>query len=193
MTTMNFLASADTSPAASAFGVSDEAGEDVDLVADDQFLREPLGDVGRDAAGILADDLDLLAADRVAVLLHVGLDAVVHLDAGVGKRPDSVMIRPILMVSWALADGAPASSIAATPPIAVVIKRMEHLPEISWRCMEHRQAPGECQLGVLSLVRGPSAAAVPYFIRAFTGSLTFSTLSISTLRKPSGVFSTFWM
>src|SRR4051794_14608268 len=49
--------------------------------------------------------------------------------------PDRVMIRPILMVSWALAGAAPASSIAATPPTAVVIKRIEDLPEMSWRCM----------------------------------------------------------
>ena len=85
MITMNFLACADTSAAASAFGRQREAGEDVDVVAHDQFLREPLGDVGRDAAGVLADDLDLLAGDRVAVLLHVELDAVVHLGAGIGE------------------------------------------------------------------------------------------------------------
>jgi hypothetical protein len=29
--------------------------------------------------------LDLLAADRLAVLLHVGLDAILHLDAGIGE------------------------------------------------------------------------------------------------------------
>ena len=85
MITMNFLACAETSAAASAFGVSDEAGEDVDLVAHDQLLRQALGDVGRDAAGVLADDLDLLAGDGVAVLLHVELDAVVHLRAGIGE------------------------------------------------------------------------------------------------------------
>ena len=78
---MNFLACADTSAAASAFGVSIEAGEDVDLVAHDQLLRQALGDVRRDAAGVLADELDLLAGDRVAVLLHVELDAVVDLGA----------------------------------------------------------------------------------------------------------------
>ena len=37
-----------------------------------------------DAAGILDDQLDLLAADRFAVLFDVGLDAVLHLNAGVG-------------------------------------------------------------------------------------------------------------
>ena len=80
MITMNFFASAETSEAASAFGVSSEAREDVDLVAHDQLLREPLGDVRREAADVLADDLDLLAGDGVAVLLHVDLDAVVDLD-----------------------------------------------------------------------------------------------------------------
>ena len=62
-----------------------EAGEDVDVVAHDEFLREPLGDVGARAAGILADDLDFLAGDGVAVLLHVELDAVVDLRGGVGE------------------------------------------------------------------------------------------------------------
>ncbi len=97
------------------------------------------------------------------------------------------------MVSWALAGAALASSTAATPPIAVVIK-------------SHGYPPGKCH-GVawsidrlhagVNLACCRSSAAVrgggAYFIRAFTGSLTFSTLSISTLRKPSGVFSTFWM
>ena len=62
-----------------------EARQDVDLVAHHQFLREALGHVRRDAADVLADELDLLAGDRVAVLLHVELDAVVDLVAGVGE------------------------------------------------------------------------------------------------------------
>ena len=61
------------------------AGQDVHLVANDEFLRQPLGKVGRNAANVLADDLDLLAGNGVAVLLHVGLDAVLDLDAGVGE------------------------------------------------------------------------------------------------------------
>ena len=44
-----------------------EAGEEVDLVVDDQLLREALGVVGHGAV-VLDDDLDLLAGDRVAVL-----------------------------------------------------------------------------------------------------------------------------
>ena len=85
ITTMNFLASADTSPAASAFGVSAKPARMSALVAHHEFLRQPLGDIGRNAAGILADELDLLAGDGVAMLLHIELDAVVHLGGGVGE------------------------------------------------------------------------------------------------------------
>ena len=63
----------------------DQATENVDLVAHDQFLGEALGDIRRDAAGILADELDLLAGDRVAMLFHVKLDGVVHLRRRVGE------------------------------------------------------------------------------------------------------------
>ena len=48
------------------------------MIVDQQLLRQTLGLVGR-AGRILADQFDLLAGDRVAVLLHVELDAVVHL------------------------------------------------------------------------------------------------------------------
>ena len=85
ITTMNFLACAETSAAASAFGVSRNPARMSTPVAHDQLLRQPLGDVGRRAADIAADDLDLLAGNGVAVLLHVGLDAVVELDAGIGE------------------------------------------------------------------------------------------------------------
>ena len=66
-------------------GGEQESGQDVDAVAHDQLLREALGDVGGRAADIAADDLDLFAGDGVAVLLHVGLDAIVELDAGIGE------------------------------------------------------------------------------------------------------------
>ena len=85
MTTMNFLASVGNAGRAERFRRQREAGEDVDLVAHDQFLRQALGDVRVRAAGVLADDLDLLAGDGVAVLLHVELDAVVDLRGGVGE------------------------------------------------------------------------------------------------------------
>ena len=101
ITTMNFLASRRDVGRRQRVRRQQEAGEDVDLVAHDQLLREPLGDVGRDAADVLADDLDLLAGDRVAVLLHVELDAVVDLDAGVGELARKQLIRPILTVPCA--------------------------------------------------------------------------------------------
>ncbi len=65
--------------------MSDPAGENVGVVAHDRFLRQALGDVGGDAAGILAHKLDLLAGDAGAVLLHIKLDGVVHLRRGVGE------------------------------------------------------------------------------------------------------------
>ena len=46
MSTMNFLACAETSAAASAFGVSIEAGDNVGMVADDQFLGRRLATSG---------------------------------------------------------------------------------------------------------------------------------------------------
>jgi hypothetical protein len=48
-------------------------------------LRESLGDVRIRAAGVFADDLDILAGDAVALLLHIKLDAVVDLRRGVGE------------------------------------------------------------------------------------------------------------
>src|SRR5262249_32976420 len=73
-----------------------EPGQDVDAVAHDQFLREPFRDVGRRATDVSADDLDRLAGDGVAVLLHVGLDAVVELDAGVGELAGENVDQPDL-------------------------------------------------------------------------------------------------
>ena len=62
-----------------------EADDHVDLVAHDRLLRQTLGRVRRDAAVVLADEFDLLAGNRVAVLLHVELDAVVDLGARIGE------------------------------------------------------------------------------------------------------------
>ena len=85
ITTMNFLPCSDTSPAAKAFWRQREAGQEVDLVAHDELGGQTLGDVGRDAADVLAHELELLAGDRIAVLGDVELDAVVELVAGVGE------------------------------------------------------------------------------------------------------------
>src|SRR5262249_34888974 len=55
-----------------------------DLVVDDQLLRQALGVVGH--AGVVLDDqIDLLAADGRAVLVHVLLDAGLHLLADRGE------------------------------------------------------------------------------------------------------------
>ena len=75
-----------------------EAGQDVGIVAHDQLLREALGDLGGDAADVLADDLDLLAGDGVAVLLHVEFDPVVELEPVSANWPENGRITPILIV-----------------------------------------------------------------------------------------------
>ena len=62
-----------------------EAGKDIDLIAHDQLLRQTLGNVRIRTARILADDLDLLAGNGVAMLFDVELDGVVHLRRGVGE------------------------------------------------------------------------------------------------------------
>ena len=92
-----------------------EAREDVDIVAHDQLLREALGDVRRDAAGVLADEFDLAARDGVAVLLHVELDGVVHLRRRCRRTgPEYGMIRPILIGGCCAPAGAAASMTAAS-------------------------------------------------------------------------------
>jgi len=55
------------------------------VVAHDDFLRQPLGDIGSAATGILADELDLGLSGAVAALFHVEFDAVIHLRGSVGK------------------------------------------------------------------------------------------------------------
>ena len=85
MTTTGTLAWVASGAVASASGVRPKPGEDRDLVVDDQLLRQPLGDVGH-AGVVLDDELDLLAGDRVAVLLHVELHGRLDLAAGRGER-----------------------------------------------------------------------------------------------------------
>jgi len=90
MTTMNFVGGGER------VGREQESGQDIDAVTDNQFLCEPFRHVGRRTADVSADDLDLLAGDGVAVLLHVGLDAVVELDAGVGELAGQNVDQPDL-------------------------------------------------------------------------------------------------
>ena len=62
-----------------------EARDEIDLVLDDQFLCQTLGDFGRGAGGVLDYQLDLVAGDRVSVLLHVGLGAVHDVPPEIGE------------------------------------------------------------------------------------------------------------
>jgi hypothetical protein len=48
-------------------------------------LGEAFRNIGVRAAGILPDNLNFLTGDRVAVLLHIKLDAVVDLSTRVSK------------------------------------------------------------------------------------------------------------
>ena len=79
-----------------------EACDEIDLVVDDQFLREALGVVGNRRI-ILQDDFDLLAGNGVAVLLHIEFDRVVDLLAGrclaTGHRQDQADLDGFLGVS----------------------------------------------------------------------------------------------
>ncbi len=84
---MSFLAWVDDVGRPEGFRRQGETGEDVDAVAHDQFLRQALGDVRGRAAGVLLDDLDLLAGDFVAMLGDIEVDAGLELVGGVGKRP----------------------------------------------------------------------------------------------------------
>ena len=87
MITMNFFAWAETSEAAIALGVSTNPAMNVHPVAGDEFLRKALGYVGRHAAHVLTNDLNFPAGNRIALLLHVELDAVVELGGRVGELP----------------------------------------------------------------------------------------------------------
>ena len=99
MTTCGTLASVASGATASASGVRPKPAMHVDLVVDDQLLREALGVVG-DAGVVLDDELDLLAGDGVAVLLHVELDGRLDLLAGrgllAGHRQDEADLDRVL-------------------------------------------------------------------------------------------------
>ena len=69
MITIGFFASVATGATASAFGVSPNPARMSTLSRVTRLLREALGDVGRRAGRVLDHDLDLLAAEDVAVLL----------------------------------------------------------------------------------------------------------------------------
>ncbi len=64
------------------------------MVAHDGLLRQPFGGVRRDAAGVLADEHDLLAGNRVAVLFHIQGNAVIDLGAGIGELTGILVDHP---------------------------------------------------------------------------------------------------
>jgi len=69
-----------------------DAHQEIDPVADDQFLREALGGIGGQAAVVAFNDLDFAAGDRIAVLFHERCDrGVRYFAAGrvaAGERGD---------------------------------------------------------------------------------------------------------
>ncbi len=83
-------------------GCEQESSEHVDVVAHDKLLRQTLRHIGSGTAHVATDKLDLLARNRVAVLLNVSLDAVVELNAGVselaGKDIDQADLHRLLGV-----------------------------------------------------------------------------------------------
>ena len=103
-----------------------EADQHVHLVVDDELLGEALGDVRR--AGVVLDDqLDLLARDRGAVLLHPQLRARLDLLAGAGAAPVIGRMSPILTASCAAAGAAmdASAAAAAAPSTALRVRANE--------------------------------------------------------------------
>ena len=84
ITTMNFFASLGKVGDSQCLGRDDETGKNVDMIADDELLCQTLGGIRR-AGVILAQEHDLLAGDHIAMLLHVQLDAIVHLRGRIGE------------------------------------------------------------------------------------------------------------
>ena len=63
-----------------------EAGEEIDLVALNQLLRVALGDFRLRAAIVAGQQHDLAPGDRVAVLAHIELGAILHPLALIGEE-----------------------------------------------------------------------------------------------------------
>ena len=85
MTTMNFLASTETPAAASALGVSTKPPRMSTPSRTTSSCASRLATSGATPPGVPADELELLAGNRVALLLDVELDGVVHLRGGIGE------------------------------------------------------------------------------------------------------------
>ena len=129
-----------------------EAGDEIDLVVDDQFLRDALGVVGHRAV-VLEDDLDLLAGDGVAVLLHVELDGVVDLLAGrglaAGHRQDQADLDGVLGLRRADA-AAPAMTAAPAASDSNVLRTNMNASPLFGLCLN--RVPGPC-LTITQIIR----------------------------------------
>src|SRR5260370_16907529 len=83
--------------------------DDGDLVVDDELLRQPLGVVGN-AAIVLDDEVDFLAGNAGAVLVHVHLDAGLDLLADRGESAGQRHHDPALPVLSQTPRGRPRAS-----------------------------------------------------------------------------------
>src|SRR5215472_9087892 len=83
--TMNFFACADTSPAASALGVSAKPASRSTLSRTMSSCASRLGDSRRDPPGFLGGDPVLFAGTLSAVLFDVGFEAFIYLPGRVEK------------------------------------------------------------------------------------------------------------
>src|SRR5579864_2987739 len=62
-----------------------DAGEEIDLLADDQLLSELLCALGIRTALVAPDDFDFLASDTVAMLADISLDPIANLLAKISE------------------------------------------------------------------------------------------------------------
>ena len=85
MTTMNFLASSDTEAAPSAFGVSVKPAMMSTLSRTTSSWARRFATSGAGPPSSLTMSSIFFAGNGFAVLLHVGLDAIEHLDASIGE------------------------------------------------------------------------------------------------------------
>ena len=135
-----------------------EASDEIDLVVDDQLLREPLGVVGNRRV-VLEDDLDLLAGDGVALLLHVQLDGVVDLLAGrglaAGHRQDQADLDRILRARRRQRRGARDGSQRYRP--RQHFRRHRHQCSPPDRSCASNRVPGPC-LTIAQIFRRCSVA-----------------------------------
>src|SRR5439155_3641882 len=157
-----------------------ESGDEMDLVVDDQFLREALGVVGNRAV-VLEDDLDLLAGDGVALLLHVKLNGVVDLLAGrrlpAGHRQDQADLHGFLRLRWR------QSQDRAQRPRNCNADRGPRQPLLA---IEHERSP---LIGFVPRTECPALCTIAQIFQPCTGAawrLKPATMSIATMGAMAG-------